>query len=119
MSAEQFGGLLLGLTAVALGPFVWWLTRQAATGALGRNPWAGLRTSRTMQSDEAWLTGHLAALEHAAGMARRTGGMGALAVVMALLGHTPQALIAGFAAMALLLHGAFTSVRAANRAIDG
>ncbi|WP_206062816.1 SdpI family protein [Nocardioides piscis] len=118
MNQAQLAGLALGLAAVALGPFVWWLTRQAATGALGRNSWAGLRTSRTMQSDEAWVTGHRAALEPAAGMARRVGGMGALAVVMAVLGHTPQSMVAGFAALVLLLHGAFASVRAAHRAID-
>lgn len=39
-----------------------WLTWRAATGELGRNDLAGVRTRVTMSSDDAWRTGHRAAL---------------------------------------------------------
>ncbi|WP_186315317.1 SdpI family protein [Curtobacterium sp. BH-2-1-1] len=41
---------------------VMWLTWRAANGQLGRNDLAGIRTRVTMSSDEAWRTGHRAAL---------------------------------------------------------
>ncbi|MBO9041376.1 MULTISPECIES: SdpI family protein [Curtobacterium] len=41
---------------------VMWLTWRAATGQLGRNDLADVRTRVTMSSDDAWRTGHRAAL---------------------------------------------------------
>ncbi|MCL3860905.1 SdpI family protein [Actinotalea sp. K2] len=38
------------------------ITRRAADGRLGRNQLAGLRTTATLRSDEAWRAGHRAGL---------------------------------------------------------
>ena len=40
---------------------LWIIAARAATGALGPNRWAGLRTRATMASPEAWVAGNRAA----------------------------------------------------------
>jgi hypothetical protein len=40
---------------------LWVIAARAATGALGPNRWAGLRTRATMSSPEAWVAGNRAA----------------------------------------------------------
>lgn len=37
------------------------VTLRAATGRLARNWWAGIRTTATRHSDEAWIAAHVAA----------------------------------------------------------
>jgi hypothetical protein len=44
--------------AVAIIAVNWW----AASGRLQRNQWVGIRIPSTMRSDQAWVTGHRAAL---------------------------------------------------------
>jgi len=53
--------VLVALALVAAGVGVAAVTRRAADGRLPRNPLAGLRTSATLRSDEAWRAGHAAA----------------------------------------------------------
>ena len=44
----------------ASGFVVIWVARVTASGRMGRNGWAGIRTPSTMASDEAWLAAHRA-----------------------------------------------------------
>jgi hypothetical protein len=116
VSEDQVGALVLGAVACAVGPFVHWLTERAATGRLRRNYWAGLRTSRTLASDEAWVDGHRAALP----WTRRTAGATVLLGAMTLCLAVPApdaALVTGLAAVALVVAGALLSVRGAHRAL--
>lgn len=57
-------GAMVSALALEIGGavLVVWLTWRAATGQLGRNDLAGVRTRVTMSSDDAWRTGHRAAL---------------------------------------------------------
>ena len=56
-------GAAIGLAVVltAAGILVIVIGRQAASGRLKRNYLAGIRTTGTLASDEAWSTGHRAA----------------------------------------------------------
>ena len=117
MSDEQLGGLFLGATAALLGPFVWWLTRRAADGRLRRNVWAGIRTAKTLHSDQAWLTGHGAALPWTRRTALVTDTAGVVAVALALSGATRAALVAGLVAIGTLLGGLVLAAIAAHRSL--
>jgi len=48
--------LLLGSAGLSI-----WIAKRTASGALGPNGWAGIRTKATRRSSEAWLAGHKAA----------------------------------------------------------
>jgi hypothetical protein len=56
-------GLSLGLGGLLIiaGITLWIVAQRTATGVLGRNRFAGIRTRSTMTSDGAWLAGHQAA----------------------------------------------------------
>lgn len=53
--------VLIGLMMISSGWLVIWVARKTASGELGRNSWAGVRTRTTRGSDEAWLAAHQAA----------------------------------------------------------
>ncbi len=53
--------VVIGLILVGSGWLVIWVARRAASGELGRNGWAGVRTRTTSASDEAWLAAQQAA----------------------------------------------------------
>jgi hypothetical protein len=60
---EEYVALsILLLTVVFLPVVCLFVTRQAAYGLIGRNAAAGIRTRYTQASDEAWISGHRAAL---------------------------------------------------------
>lgn len=69
-----FGVVLVSVVCIAT-------TRAAASGSLGRNGGAGIRTKKTLASDAAWVAGHQAALP----IIQWTGAVAALSVVVALL----------------------------------
>lgn len=64
VSVVTMPGAMVAALALEIGGavLVMWLTWRAATGQLGRNDLAGVRTRVTMSSDDAWRTGHRAAL---------------------------------------------------------
>ncbi|WP_244186161.1 SdpI family protein, partial [Arthrobacter agilis] len=53
---------ILLLTIIFLPAVCLFVTRQAAEGLITRNAAAGIRTKHTQASDEAWISGHKAAL---------------------------------------------------------
>ena len=117
MGEDQAGAVALGVTAVVLGPFVWWLTAAAAAGRLRRNFWVGLRISRTLASDDAWVRGHGAALRWTRRTAWATVGLGLTTVALAVADRAPAALTCGLLALAVLLGGLLLAVRDAHRAL--
>jgi hypothetical protein len=87
--SEGFVALsILLLTLVFLPAVCLCVTRQAAEGLIGRNAAAGIRTRYTQASDEAWVSGHKAALP-----ALRTMRLVAVVGIIAALGG--QVLIGG------------------------
>jgi len=72
--------VLVALVLVGAGVVVAAVTRRAADGRLPRNVVAGLRTTATLRSDEAWRAGHAAArsASDAAGAVFALSGVGAL-----------------------------------------
>ena len=72
--------VLAALVLVGAGLLVASVTRRAADGRLPRNVLAGLRTTATLRSDEAWRAGHAAArsASDAAGAVFALSGVGAL-----------------------------------------
>jgi uncharacterized membrane protein len=92
---------------------VTWLTWKAANGSLPRNDLAGVRTRVTMSSDEAWRTGHRAAL-------CPTVVAGILTVLWSLasIGFAPlRNPVSVLVATAVLLGGALLSIPVAHRAV--
>lgn len=61
MVEELLPRAIIFVTMVAAGVVMLWLARATASGRLGRNQLAGVRTAATLRSDEAWLAGHRAA----------------------------------------------------------
>ena len=117
MGEELVGGLLLGLTAVAVGPLAHVMTAAAADGRIARNQLVGIRTRRTMSSDDAWASGHLAALTWTRRTAWTTACLGLVTVVVAVAGPPLAAFATGLAAMAVLLLGTLLATSAAGRAV--
>lgn len=90
-----------------------WLTWRAASGSLPRNSFAGVRTSVTLSSDEAWRIGHRAALRPTIISAIATVAWCAVSIGLAPL-RTPVAVLV---AAGLLVGGALLSIPAAHRAV--
>lgn len=117
MGEEQVGALVLGGTAALLGPLAHRLTGLAASGRLRRNLWAGLRTSRTLTSDEAWVAGHRSALPWTRRTAWASVALGLVTVALTLAGHPTAAIVAGVVAVVGVVLGLLLGVRAAHRAL--
>ncbi|WP_053202750.1 SdpI family protein [Jiangella muralis] len=83
--------LLLAVIIAASGAAIVWMARAAASGRLRRNYWAGIRTSATLASDDAWLAAHRAARR-----ATETGGWAAIvaALVVFVVPSDPEGLLA-------------------------
>lgn len=118
MHEDQLGAALAGVVAAFLGPVLWVVTARAASGRLRLNPWVGIRTARTMGSEQAWLVGHRAALPAARRTAAACVTLGLVAAVLALAGWWRLGLGTALAACVLVLLGAVLSVRMAHRAIE-
>ena len=99
------------------------LCAGAAKGRLQRNQWVGIRTPSTMRSDQAWVTGHRAALRLAPLFVLITVlGCGVL-FVTARTAPTPNTLLLtgiGVAAVIIvaLFYSAFVASRAAKAVTD-
>lgn len=114
MGNDLFIRILLAVVMVASGCLMIWMARAAASGRLKRNAIAGIRTSVTMTSDEAWLAAHI--------RAKRATIWGGVAGVIAGLGALLPLPSAGLAAIVLggcaamlgfVLYGAAVGTRAA------
>ncbi|MEG9248173.1 SdpI family protein [Arthrobacter sp. Soc17.1.1.1] len=92
------------------------VTRQAAEGLISRNAAAGIRTRHTQASDDAWASGHRAALPALRKM-MPVAGIGIIAALTAqvLLGGQAGPLIA-FAALIAQIVVLFRSTTVANAA---
>lgn len=95
---------------------MWIVAARAATGAIGPNRWAGLRTRATMASPEAWVAGNRAAR---AGIQTAAVILGVTGVVVGLLAWTtdllPLILLVGIALMVgSLVRGCILGNRAAQ-----
>lgn len=107
--------ITLCLTFVIAGIAITWTSRAAATGRLGRNSLAGIRTPTTMHSDETWSAAHGASRP----WTDIGGGLAIVAGLSALIPMSEAMLTAlGFAGAACLLGftlgGAWVGVRAAR-----
>ncbi|QJW35120.1 SdpI family protein [Cellulosimicrobium protaetiae] len=69
MTADTIADVALLLVLAGAGILLVWCARATASGRIGRNQLAGIRTATTLASDEAWRTAHRAArpLSEAAG----------------------------------------------------
>ena len=59
MSEADILGLVMFAVMAGAGLMLIWMARAAASGTLKRNSIAGLRTSKTMASEEAWRAAHV------------------------------------------------------------
>ena len=116
MPEEYVALTFLLLTLVFLPAVCLFVTRQAAEGLITRNAAAGIRTKHTQASDEAWISGHRAALPALRKM-MPVAGIGILGAVSAqvLIGGQAGPLIA-FAALIVQTVVLFRSTAAANDA---
>lgn len=61
MDGDTVGRIIVGVVMIAAGVLVIWLARATASGRVGRNDIAGIRTPSTMATDDAWLAAHVRA----------------------------------------------------------
>ena len=59
MSEADILGLVMFAVMAGAGLMLIWMARAAASGKLKRNSIAGIRTSKTMASEEAWRAAHV------------------------------------------------------------
>lgn len=114
MDNDLFIRILLAVVMVASGCLMIWMALAAASGRLKRNAIAGIRTSVTMASDEAWLAAHIRAKQATiwGGIAGVIAGLGALLPVPSA--GLAAIVLAGCAAMlGFVLYGAVVGSRAA------
>lgn len=114
-SVVTMAGAMVSALVIEIGGaiLVMWSTRRAATGQLGRNDLAGIRTRVTMSSDEAWRTGHRAALQPTLISGLITILWCAMCIIVPVL-RTPASVIV---ASVILVGGAVLSAPVAHRAV--
>ncbi|WP_317229315.1 SdpI family protein [Clavibacter sp. MX14-G9D] len=117
MDEDVIGRIVLGLVMVASGVLVIRVAHSTASGRLGRNQVAGIRTASTLASDAAWLAAHQRAK-------RSTLAAGACAIASAVptvlpvpIGAVLATVLAGCLAMlGFAIHGTVVGGRAAREA---
>ncbi|AUZ88505.1 hypothetical protein CVO76_13300 [Arthrobacter agilis] len=116
MSEEYLALTMLLLALVFLPAVCLFVTRQAAEGLISRNAAVGIRTRHTQASDQAWASGHRAALPALRRMVPVAGiGMIAALGAQVLFGGQTGPLIA-FAALLAQLVVLLRSTALANTA---
>ncbi|MBP2437488.1 SdpI family protein [Microbacterium amylolyticum] len=120
MDSDLAPKIVFFVCMVGSGVLLIWMAQAAASGRLKRNPLAGIRTSRTMESDAAWLAAHI--------RARRPTAMGGITAVVAgccVLLPVPVAvfsvivLAGAVATLAIVIYAAVVGGRAAAEASSG
>jgi hypothetical protein len=117
MMFEEYAALTVLLIVLVFLPAVClFVTRQAAEGLITRNAAAGIRTRHTQVSDDAWISGHRAALPAVRTM-MPLAGEGVIAALSAhvLIGGQAGPVVA-FAALVAETVVLFRSTAAANSA---
>ncbi|MFC7430443.1 MULTISPECIES: SdpI family protein [unclassified Agrococcus] len=104
---------------LASGLLLRWMAGAAASGRLGRDPIAGIRTRATLASDAAWRAAH----RRADGLTRAAGwcsiGAGATALVPLPMSVVIAVVLLGTTGMIVLALRAAVVGRHAARAADG
>lgn len=114
---EELGvRLLMAFIMIAVGILLVATARAAATGRLGRNAIAGIRTASTMASDEAWRAAHQRAERPtvAAGVAAGVTGLVALVAPVPGPWLSAVALIGCGVMLGFVARGAVVGGRAAR-----
>jgi hypothetical protein len=108
----------LAVASAAVAALVWWMTREAAAGRIVRNRTLGIRTRRTLASEESWVTGHRAALRWTL-VGRYAAGLVAVAALVAVGAERtlPLGLALGLVGVASVLATCLGAVLAVNRAL--
>ncbi|MCI2956832.1 SdpI family protein [Agromyces atrinae] len=118
MDGDTVGRIIVGLVMIAAGVLVIWLARATASGRVGRNDIAGIRTPSTMATDDAWLAAHIRAKRPTifAGVASLVTGAAALLPL-----PTPVVgigVVAGAGVMiAFVIHGSVVGTAAAREVL--
>ena len=118
MTADTIADVVLLLVLAGAGVLLVWCARATASGRLGRNQLAGIRTATTLASDDAWRTAHRAArpLSEAAGWV-----LVAAAPALFLVGDEAGlvvVLVATGLTLALTIGGLVVGTRAVRREAD-
>lgn len=118
MSDAEVAATGLAVTAAAVSALVWWMTREAASGRIPRNRTLGIRTRRTLASDEGWVRGHEVALPWTLA-GRYAAGVVAVAALVAVGANlaAPLGMALGLAGIACVLGTCLGAVLAINRAL--
>ena len=90
MTENDIVGLVMFAVMAGAGLMLIWMARAAASGKLKRNSVAGIRTRKTMASEEAWRAAHVRAKKPTL-----------LAGVVSLVGGLVALLLAGTTAIAI------------------
>ncbi|MFC7431396.1 MULTISPECIES: SdpI family protein [unclassified Agrococcus] len=116
---ELFGRGVLAVVMTGVGASMWWMARAAASGRLGRNAVAGIRTRATLASDAAWLAAHRRAEGHmrAAAWCALTAGLAAL-VPMPMPAVIVVVLLGAVGMLALSLRAAAVGGQAAHEVAE-
>ncbi|MFD6029606.1 SdpI family protein [Cellulosimicrobium funkei] len=117
MHPDTIADLVLLLVLAGAGLLLVWCARATASGRIGRNQVAGIRTATTLASDDAWRTAHRAArpLSEAAGWV-----LVAAAPVLLLVDDAAGlvvVLVATGLALALTVGGLVVGTRAVRREV--
>ncbi|MGW6266069.1 SdpI family protein [Cellulosimicrobium funkei] len=117
MHPDTVADLVLLLVLAGAGLLLVWCARATASGRIGRNQVAGIRTATTLASDDAWRTAHRAArpLSEAAGWV-----LVAAAAVLLLVDDAAGlvvVLVATGLALALTVGGLVVGTRAVRREV--
>jgi hypothetical protein len=118
MGDAEVTATALAVVGAAVSALVWWMTREAAAGRLARNRTLGIRTRRTLASEEGWVRGHRAALPWTLA-GRYAAGVVAVATLVAVGSGraAPLGLALGSLAVATVLVVVAGALLAVNRAL--
>lgn len=120
MNAEIVARLVLFVGMAGSGALLIWLAGAAASGKLKRNQIAGIRTSKTLVSDEAWLAAHKRAKVPTlwAGVAALVGGVAAVVPISLPMLMVTILITTGFM-LGLVIYGTVVGGRAADEVTKG
>lgn len=107
--------LILALIMVGSGGLLIYVARATASGRIGRNAYFGIRTTATMNSDDAWLAAHRAGRTPTEAAGWCSAAIGGLLILV--WSPAQLAIVCGIGAVGMLvltIWGAVRGVRAAK-----